>query len=81
MVFGYPLHVAPWATAVAGAVEALSHIFLDAFTEHGIYVRRNGRYERFAFAHLRYNNPMANGLATVFSVLAIIAAFLKSPLP
>jgi membrane-bound metal-dependent hydrolase YbcI (DUF457 family) len=79
LAFGYALHVAPWAAAVAGAVEALSHLFLDAFTEHGIYVRRNGRYKRFALAHLRYNDPTANRLTAAFSILAIIAVFLQSP--
>ncbi|MGC9050330.1 DUF1286 domain-containing protein [Pyrobaculum sp.] len=81
LVFAIALHVAPWASAVVGAIEALSHLLLDAFTEHGIYVRRNGRYERFAFAHLRHNDPMANGLTTMFSLLAIIAGFLHSPHP
>ncbi|AEA12986.1 hypothetical protein TUZN_1515 [Thermoproteus uzoniensis 768-20] len=72
-------YAAPWAAA-AGAVEALSHLFLDAFTEHGIYVRRNGRYKRFAFAHLRYNDPTANGLTAAFSILIIVAVLLQPSL-
>ena len=68
------LHVA--YCALAGAAVSLSHLLLDAFTEHGIYVRRGGRYRRFALAHLRYNDPAANGLAAAISLLVLAAGLL-----
>ena len=56
-----------------GALAGLSHMLLDAFTEKGIYVKKNGKWVRFALAHFRYDDPIANGLATVLGVLMLYA--------
>jgi hypothetical protein len=37
-------------------------MLLDVFTERGIYVKRNGKWKRFALA-LSYDNPLANSSA------------------
>jgi len=51
------------ALVISGLIVGPSHMFLDVFTERGIYVKKNGKWKRFALAHLKYNDPFANGLA------------------
>jgi len=53
-----------------GAVLSYSHLLLDSFTEGGIYLGRR----RLAIAHLRYNNPVANGAFTALGAILILAA-------
>jgi hypothetical protein len=67
------------ALATIGSVVAgPSHMLLDVFTEKGIYVKRDGKWVRFALAHFRYNDPLANGLASLIGVALIFAtAFLR----
>jgi Protein of unknown function (DUF1286). len=51
-------------TLLFGTLVGPSHMMLDVFTEKGIYVKRDGKWVRYALAHFRYNDPLANGLAT-----------------
>jgi membrane-bound metal-dependent hydrolase YbcI (DUF457 family) len=51
-----------------------SHMLLDVFTERGIYVKRNGKWKRFALAHFSYDNPAVNGLAILLGILMLFAA-------
>ena len=51
-----------------------SHMLLDVFTERGIYVKRNGKWKRFALAHFSYDNPAVNGLAIIMGMLMLFAA-------
>ena len=46
---------------ICGVLVGPSHMFLDVFTEKGIYVKRDGRWVRYALAHFKYNDPLANG--------------------
>lgn len=55
-------------------LNGLSHMFLDAFTEKGIYIKRNGKWERFALAHFSYDNPAVNGLMIVVGIMMIFLA-------
>jgi hypothetical protein len=55
-----------------GVLVGPSHMFLDMFTERGIYVRDGKRWRRFALAHFRFNDPLANGLAVMAGVLLIM---------
>jgi len=50
--------------ALQGFVSALSHLFLDAITEGGIFIFT----KRFALAHFHYDNPFLN---TGFALLGI----------
>ncbi|WP_198968342.1 DUF1286 domain-containing protein, partial [Saccharolobus islandicus] len=59
-----------------GVVVGPSHLFLDVFTERGIYVKKYGRWKRFALAHFRYDNPLANGLAIIAGAVMIYLAYL-----
>jgi hypothetical protein len=56
---------------VCGVLVGPSHMFLDVLTEKGIYVKRNGRWVRYALAHFRYNDPVANNLATIVGIILI----------
>ena len=58
------------AFSLEGFVSALSHLFLDAITEGGIFIFK----KRFALAHFRYDNPFAN---TSFALLGIFLLFLS----
>jgi len=55
-----------------GALVGPTHMILDVFTERGIYVKRNGKWERYALAHFKYNDPLANGLAILAGTMLII---------
>ena len=59
---------------VDGAIVGLSHLALDVFTEKGIYVKRDGRWVRFALAHFRYNDPFANGVAMLVGAVMLYVA-------
>jgi hypothetical protein len=56
------------ALAAIGVVAAYTHLFLDAFTEGGIYVVR-----RHALAHCAYNNVIVNGAAIVAGLGLVVA--------
>jgi len=75
--YSYP-SLAPAAVAL-GAVAGLTHIFLDAFTEAGIFVKRGGTYRRAAIAHLSYNNAAANTSISILSLLVVAAVLLQAP--
>jgi len=62
-------------TVIDGAIAGLSHMLLDVFTEKGIYVKKKGRWRRFALAHFCYDNPLVNGLADLLGVLMLFLAF------
>jgi hypothetical protein len=57
-----------------GVLVGPTHMILDVFTERGIYVKRNGRWERYALAHFKYNDPLANGLAILVGTMLIIVS-------
>ena len=52
-----------------GILFACSHLLLDALTEGGVYLGRR----RLALAHLRYDNPILNGIFTALGVLLVFA--------
>ena len=56
---------------ICGVLVGPSHMFLDIFTEKGIYVKRDGRWVRYALTHFKYNDPLANGLATIVGIILI----------
>ncbi|WCM36567.1 hypothetical protein GO599_03000 [Sulfolobus islandicus] len=49
-------------------------MLLDVFTERGIYVKRNGKWKRFALAHFSYDNPAVSGMAILLGVIMLFAA-------
>jgi len=57
---------------IFGVLVGPTHMLLDVFTERGIYVKRNGQWERYALAHFKYNDPLANGLAILVGTILII---------
>jgi hypothetical protein len=48
-----------------------SHLFLDIFTEKGIYVRRNNRWKRFYISRFRYDNKVLNGIASTLGIIML----------
>jgi len=73
LAFGFQYANLPFSFvifALQGFVSALSHLFLDAITEGGIFIFT----KRFALAHFSYNNPFLN---TGFALLGIFLFFLS----
>ncbi|MEW9492607.1 MAG: DUF1286 domain-containing protein [Candidatus Aramenus sulfurataquae] len=60
---------------VDGAIAGPSHLVLDVFTEKGVFVKRGGKWRRFALAHFSYSNPFANGVAIAVGLVMIYLAF------
>ncbi len=60
---------------IDGIIVGPSHMLLDVFTEKGIYVKRNGKWRRYALAHYRYDNPFVNGLAIIVGVLLLFLSY------
>lgn len=63
---------------IMGLISGPSHLFLDIFTERGIYVKKKGKWRRFALAHFRYNNPIANSIAILLG-FALIFVSINAP--
>ncbi|MEM0113662.1 MAG: DUF1286 domain-containing protein [Metallosphaera sp.] len=59
-------------TLLNGVIIGPSHMLLDVFTERGIYVKKHGKWRRFALAHFRYDNPAINGLAIIVGVIMLL---------
>ena len=59
------------ALLIAGLLVGPTHMILDVFTEKGIFVKKNGKWRRFALAHFRYNDPAVNGLAVVAGLVML----------
>ena len=55
-----------------GFVSPYTHLFLDAFTEAGVY---NSRGQRVAFAHFKYDNPAVNLGAVLLGAFVTYAAY------
>lgn len=62
---------------VDGVIVGPSHMLLDVFTERGIYIKKNGKWKRFALAHYRYNDPVINGISFLAGVIMLYFAFAK----
>jgi len=61
---------------IDGLIAGPSHLFLDAFTCGGIFVKKNRKWKRFAFMHLKYNNKIIN-LLSIFSGMLFIIISIK----
>lgn len=72
---GFQLSKTVLTLLVYGIIVGPSHMLLDVFTEKGIYVKKDGKWVRFALAHFRYNDPTVNGLAVFVGFLLGITAF------
>ncbi|MEM3925902.1 MAG: hypothetical protein QW239_07510, partial [Metallosphaera sp.] len=57
---------------IDGIIVGPSHMFLDAFTEAGIFVKKNGKWKRAAIAHFSYDNKVLNGLAILAGIIMLI---------
>lgn len=74
LYFVFPSFLFVFSVILDGLLVGPSHMFLDVFTERGIYHKVNGKWRRIAFAHFSYNNPLANGLAILLGVIMLFAS-------
>ncbi|QKQ99182.1 DUF1286 domain-containing protein [Metallosphaera tengchongensis] len=75
LILGVPI------IAFLGIVAGPSHLVLDVLTERGIYVKRRGRWVRYALAHFAYNNPLLNGLFILIGAVFLYIAMLIQSQP
>ncbi len=67
----------PYWILLQGILAGPLHMCLDMITEGGIFRRKNGRFQRFAVAHIKYNNIFWNiffqliGIGLVFLIFFI----------
>jgi len=73
LYFVFPSFLFVFSVILDGLLVGPSRMLLDVFTERGIYVKRNGKWRRFALA-LSYDNPLANSSAILSGVLMLFAA-------
>jgi hypothetical protein len=48
------------------------HLAIDIITEDGIFVKKNGRFQRFALAHIKYDSFLWN---SVFKIVGLFIIF------
>ena len=73
------LYYPPAAGAAAimdGLLVGPSHMLLDLVTEGGIYVKKRGKWRRVALAHIKYDDPLANGAAALAGIAMLAAALM-----
>lgn len=70
-IFSFPDYYDYLVFSVVGATAGVGHLFLDVWTERGIFVRKHGRWKRFALAHFRASNPLVNTLAIILGLALI----------
>jgi len=64
-----PITLSLWTVLIfAGVVVALSHLFLDALTERGVYFLTR----RVALAHFRTGNMLLNGAFLIAGLILIV---------
>jgi len=63
------------ASIISGVIVGPSHMLLDSLTEKGIYVKKNGSWERAALAHRKFDDPLGNGLAVISGIVMFVLAF------
>ncbi|BCU68612.1 hypothetical protein HS7_20490 [Sulfolobales archaeon HS-7] len=73
-VLGFLYGDIPWFLLLS-IVIGPSHMILDAFTEAGIYVKKEGKWTRFALAHYRYDNSFINGAAIFLGFVMLVLSF------
>ena len=57
---------------IAGIIVGPSHMLLDIFTEKGIYKKKDGQWARFALAHRRFDDSLANNTALALGILMLL---------
>ena len=57
---------------IAGIIVGPSHMLLDVFTEKGIYTKKDGQWVRFALAHRKFNDSLANNIALALGILMLL---------
>ena len=53
------------------------HLLLDMPTEGGIFVKKNGRFQRFALAHIKYDDLFWNTVFQLIGIAFVILTFYK----
>ena len=67
----------PYWILIQGIFVGPLHLFLDLPTEEGIFVKKNGRFNRFALAHIKYNDLFWNTVFQLIGIAFVILTFYK----
>ena len=65
----------PYWILLQGLLAGPLHLLLDSPMEGGIFIKQNGRFQRYALAHLRYNDMFWNGFFQLAGVVMLILTF------
>ena len=71
-LYGYIFFAYVTSIIIAGIIVGPSHMLLDIFTEKGIYKKKDGQWARFALAHRRFDDSLANGIASALGILMFL---------
>jgi hypothetical protein len=68
----------PYFILIQGIFLGPTHLAMDIITEGGIFVKKNGRFQRYAISHIRYNDMFWNLFYQVIGIALIILVFYQS---
>ena len=57
---------------IQGLLVGPSHLFLDSLTEGGVFVKRNGSWQRQSIANFKYDNLFVNLTASLTGILCFV---------
>jgi hypothetical protein len=57
---------------IQGLLVGPAHLFLDTFTNGGIFVKRNGNWRKWSIANFEYNDFFANLTASLIGILCFV---------
>jgi len=65
----------PYWILIQGLFVGGLHLLMDVITEGGIFVKKRGRFQRFAIAHIKYNNVFWNTFFQIVGIAILILTF------
>ena len=66
---------APYWVLLQGLFVGELHLLMDIITEGGIFVKKDGKFGRFALAHIKYDDIFWNTLFQIVGIAFIILTF------
>ncbi|MHB8231949.1 MAG: DUF1286 domain-containing protein [bacterium] len=68
----------PYWILLQGLFVGPLHLSMDVITEGGIFIKKNGRFQRYAIAHINYSSFFWNGLFQLSGIAIILITFYKA---
>ena len=68
----------PYWILIQGIFVGPLHLAMDIITEGGIFIKKNGRFQRYALAHIKYDDIFWNSFYQLIGIAIIILIFYRS---